>query len=436
MLATNDLFERLEVLKDAYRGQTAFIISCGPSLSQYDPDLLRAFLSDKLVLSIKQAYQITAGQTDFHILHHSNIQRYRYPSPAPVVVNEDEGQSFIQPDLLLPKDALDLYQAVSLSRQFDRYRLDKNPVRPCGPGILYEVAIYLALHLGAANAVILGWDLFSDPEQLRQLFDGAIEHKHFYDADRGFAALTQPDRSASGLAERLEKFRDGDLVNTRLHIPADDIVLTALGSRPLCEWLDGQGMRLFTTTDSPNVSRAIPRVELLDTASADYLERQWMRQRMDLPSNEFPHFQPLKVPSIAITAADPRMTCGWHGLEFWNGLPVRWSGPSATSTIPLPLDRSRDLRLTVEVPASTVRTRPELFESGNPIPLKWAATASGGEVAEGVLPSGEGWSEVFSLLEFRCGEVVRASDLVPGSSDTRSFGFPFASLRVEPTASS
>lgn len=430
---SNDLFEKLDILKDTFAGETAYIVTCGPSLSNYDSVQLNSFLSDKLVLSIKQAYQLLPDVTDFHILHHSHIQRYRYGSLAPIVVNEDEGHSFVQADLLLPKEPSDLYSSISLTRKFAEYRLADNPVRPCGPGILYEIGLYLALHLGVTSVVIVGWDLYSNREQLDGLLNGAISQSHFYENDsRRYDELAARDHATTDISERLRLFKDGDVVNRVGTIPIDDIVLTASGSRLFAEWLASQGMHVFTTTDSPNVSRWIPRIDLFETEDADYLAGKWRQKEYASGDGEFLHFRPLKSSSIDITAADHRLSVGWHAPEIWNGVPVRWSGPTTSSLIPLPLARDRDLEIVVRIPASVASGLPVLLESGEPIPLSWAVTAGAAYEGKGVLSPDSSWNEVFTVLEYRTEKVFCPGASFPGSKDWRLLGLPFASCSVHP----
>lgn len=431
---SNDLFEKLEILHNAFPGQTAYIVTCGPSLLQYDAIELKSFLSDKLVFSIKQAYQLLQNETDFHILHHSHIQRYSYPDKKTIVVNEDEGHSFVPADLLLPKDSSNLYASISLSRRFEEYRLDVNPVRPCGPGILYEVALYLALHIGAANVVIVGWDLYSSPEQLSELRQGRVSQTHFYEVNsRRYEESSARDQAITELSQRLRRFKDGEVINALGAIPVDDIVFTAVGSRFFAGWLESQGTRVYTTTDSPNVSRTIPRVDVFRTESDRYLAERWNLRSNPGVEYEFEHLQALKSASMTVTATDARLSVGWHGPEIWNGVPARWSGPSSRSVLPLPLDRSRDLEISVRVPSSVVDSLPSLSEGGNPIPLQWTPVEGGGYEGRGIIRAGAGWNEVFSLLDFQCDRMFCPAKAFPGSIDIRELGFAFSSCTVWPS---
>ena len=66
MLSLDDSFERLKLLKDQYKGETAYIVATGPSLGNYDKDKLKTFLKDKFVLGIKQSYDLLEDIVDIH----------------------------------------------------------------------------------------------------------------------------------------------------------------------------------------------------------------------------------------------------------------------------------------------------------------------------------------------------------------------------------
>lgn len=433
LAGTKDLFERIEILKNAYRGETLFVIACGPSLADIPLDKLTAFLDDKLVVSIKQAYLKLPLQTDFHVIHHSNLLRYRYPREnPPIVVNEDEGHSFLHADLILPKLASNLQASLSVFRNFDEYLLDVNPVRPCGPGVMYEMVFYLAVLLGVRRIVVAGWDLYSDPEQLTQLTAGAVGQTHFYETDwRNFERDARA-AEARTLPETLESYRRGELVNHHGHIDPEDIVFTALATRPFAEWLHRRGIELFVTADSPNVSRAIPRVDLFRAGDPAYLDAvAASHAEVAVPTPEFPHFQALRRPGADIAPGDPRMSVGWHRLEHWDGVPSRWSGPDRSSYLLLPLLRGRTLRVVLEcIPAPNGRP-PEVYADGRLLALEWSQPG-GVFRGEGLLRAGEGWNEVYTLIELRVASMFQPSRDIAGSNDGRLLGFAFRSLSLRP----
>ena len=70
--------ERLSFLKDKYKDETAYIVTCGPSLKKHDIRELNQRLKDKLVISIKQGYNVVKDVTDFHLMNTYNFSPYTW----------------------------------------------------------------------------------------------------------------------------------------------------------------------------------------------------------------------------------------------------------------------------------------------------------------------------------------------------------------------
>ena len=76
--------ERLNFLKGMFEGDTAYLISCGPTLTQHDKEILNKKLKKKLVLCAKQSLNYFNDICDFHnyffiwcqliIFNHMNIK--------------------------------------------------------------------------------------------------------------------------------------------------------------------------------------------------------------------------------------------------------------------------------------------------------------------------------------------------------------------------
>ena len=70
--------ERLKHFKDKYKDETAYILTCGPSLSEHNENELNERLKDKLVMGIKQAYNKVSDIADFHLLNTYNLSPYSW----------------------------------------------------------------------------------------------------------------------------------------------------------------------------------------------------------------------------------------------------------------------------------------------------------------------------------------------------------------------
>jgi hypothetical protein len=174
ILQYEDIPDRLQVLKDSYKNETCYIVSAGPSLKQYSQKHLKNKLKDKLVISIKQSFNVLREVVDFHVLNFTNFQPYNYSNTNNIVVWEVFEQ--FHPDMILKNNLKcelmlpvtgnhnpDIITRINESQagelSFDNYTLDKTLNRMYGPGIMYETVIHLALYLGVNKIVTLGWDI-------------------------------------------------------------------------------------------------------------------------------------------------------------------------------------------------------------------------------------------------------------------------------------
>tara|TARA_B100000073_G_scaffold342932_1_gene346851 strand:- start:321 stop:1109 length:789 start_codon:yes stop_codon:yes gene_type:complete len=189
MLTFEDISDRLEVLKNAYKDKKCYIIGAGPSLKNYDVDYVKDKLKDELVITIKQAYELLEDIVDIQILNFANYREYDYKNNNPIVMWELFEQFHVDMifknnlkcDIMLPtsgnweRDENKKFkesQCGSLS--FDNWTLDKTLNRQFGPSLIFEMAIPIALHLGVNKIITLGWDIGDISK-----FDG-IESKEFF----------------------------------------------------------------------------------------------------------------------------------------------------------------------------------------------------------------------------------------------------------------
>ena len=77
--------DRLKVLKNQYKDETAYIIAGGPSLKKYDKQFLNEFMADKLCMPIKQSYNLVKDVTDFHLLNFCNFAPYDWSDNKSII---------------------------------------------------------------------------------------------------------------------------------------------------------------------------------------------------------------------------------------------------------------------------------------------------------------------------------------------------------------
>ena len=188
--------ERLHHLKDKYKDETAYILTCGPSLGTHDVQKLNEKLKDKLVFGIKQAYSVVNDVADFHLVSTYNLSPYKW-NPESIVFWQFsksylDGQLKKAVDLQAPIDLfipvinppyIDRTQTTQATENFDNfYMLETHTESMWGCGMMYETAIPLALLLGCKKIVAIGWDL-GDPNKQHTHFDDDIVSRDCYPQD-------------------------------------------------------------------------------------------------------------------------------------------------------------------------------------------------------------------------------------------------------------
>jgi len=238
---------KLSILENAYEGETCYILNCGPSLKEYEPEYLKEKLKDKLVFSVKQAKDYTEDISDFHFFNCANLpapdnhflpEHYKYSENEPIVVASSNyplharWHKFQKQDIFfkIPIRTEINNEFLCLTKEFDKYMMSNEAERPCGPGIMYETVIYMAVHLGVKKIVVLGWDLSDqDPKK-------AKDYKHFYDEEQKMSSK-------------------GDVLPW-------EISITCKASEPLYNWLSKKGVELEISSHQSSLHKEIPRVEI------------------------------------------------------------------------------------------------------------------------------------------------------------------------------
>ena len=167
--------ERLNFLKGKFEGDTAYLISCGPSLTTHDQKVLREKLKDKLVICAKQSLNYLNDICDIHLVSTYNFQPYKYENDATIksfqltACNmEDELNRITQKwsheiDLYFPVISgpwITLEGSTAYTRNFDNWKqLGSETQVMWGPGILYESGFPMCYLLGVKRIVTIGWDI-------------------------------------------------------------------------------------------------------------------------------------------------------------------------------------------------------------------------------------------------------------------------------------
>lgn len=266
------LDEKLSVLKGAYTGKTAYILTCGPSFGNYTADYLRKRLKDELVISVKQTYDTVGDIADFHLLNSWNYKKYDYAEPRPILLAEkhpvDPETPFLLPDLLFPliNAGSDLpleeklQKRLCVAQNFEDYLFEKTINRPLGPGIVYELGFYLAVHLGVSKIIIVGWDIGIPDSQIMPHFYKEGEHLMLNKLPanllrKGKLVTLQP--GGKSIVRDLED-SDLKLINTPGFYD-DEVEKIAASTSAIYKWLLSKGIELEIVSDRSLASDEIPR---------------------------------------------------------------------------------------------------------------------------------------------------------------------------------
>lgn len=234
--------DRMAYLKNRYHNEECFILGCGPSLLEYPAKFLKSYLSNKLVLSIKQSLLI-CDDADFHFYNDNNIIPYHYQNHTINCFSASTSSSFglfrvanpeiIHPDIFTPIEKPIASKALSSTLKFDDYLLEDTLTRPWGPGIISEIVFYMAVHLGVGSICTLGWDL-TDSTRL-------AEGKHFYD----------------------DFVKKNDMINPAIiSIEKDTQNKDIMLSGKICEWLKSKNIELVTASKNTHIHKNIKRITL------------------------------------------------------------------------------------------------------------------------------------------------------------------------------
>ena len=167
--------EKIEFLKDLFKGEKAYVLSCGPTLTDHNSDKINNLLEKNLTVAIKQSFELFKENVDLHIYNCANFKEYDYSKQKPITIEASSTPyKLSECDLKFFIREREYENSVASLKNFDDWTFSKQPLlRPYGPGIMYEVVFYTLHHLGVSEAVTIGWD--------NKLIEGTAAQQHFYD---------------------------------------------------------------------------------------------------------------------------------------------------------------------------------------------------------------------------------------------------------------
>lgn len=280
--------DQIDLLANRYAGEPCVIVTCGPSLAQVPPAEFRRSLAGVLTIVVKQAIDVVRGEADFQCWNSFNVRRFEIPSANTIrcFVAEPTGR-MIQHNRADIRFALesadgDLSRSIAAKHDFGDYLLDDDGPRPFGPGIMYELCFYLAVHLGVSEILTVGWDI-ADSDGKNTHFDDQHVEQQFFESVRDSVRTEAATKPHPLLSEgfrrpvrwaRTRRRHQSDEVYNRTRVLHGETPLVAASTGPLAAWLSELGLELVVGTDSPHLDSSIPRIAVNEVI--DHIER-WSR---------------------------------------------------------------------------------------------------------------------------------------------------------------
>ena len=164
----------IKKLKNKHTNKDLVILTCGPSLTEYDKDLICKFLENKIVICVKESIIEYKNYADYFICNTTRERRYNFVDKTIKLyqrkntTGENKYDIFLNEDLPFSKN-----RQLLRIKNFEKYNFENNIKRPWGPGILYESVFYLCLYMGIKNVYTIGWDLIdiNNPTVITHYFD-------------------------------------------------------------------------------------------------------------------------------------------------------------------------------------------------------------------------------------------------------------------------
>ena len=243
----NDLsqIEKLQFLKDLFKGDKAVLLSCGPTLTDHDPQKVKDLLKDNLGVSIKQSFQMFEDFIDLHLYNCGNFKNYDYSNNRPIVMEASTSPLKLgECDIKFFIRERDFNKSVAATKDFDSWTFEKQPLlRPYGPGIMYEVVFYALQHLGVSDIITIGWD--------NKHIEGTAAQQHFYDK-------IESDLDKKDFIDSNEVAQNATAVAT---FSEEDRVSTEAISN-WAEWLSTKGTKITIVSSINPAPDSIDRMKL------------------------------------------------------------------------------------------------------------------------------------------------------------------------------
>lgn len=178
----------LQATKNRFQNWEVVILACGPS-AKYFHQLNHYFnASSTVFITIKQAHLLTS-EVDILLFNSFNVTRISEPQDNHLkIYAESEAlswrksrhhgkvfNSFDHKVIVKHVKRANYTQSIACDPNMTGLKLEESQPQKWGPGIMYELAIPLALSLGFKKIHTVGWEIFCTNDSNPHFYDNAME---------------------------------------------------------------------------------------------------------------------------------------------------------------------------------------------------------------------------------------------------------------------
>lgn len=155
---------KLSDLESKHLDKECVVITCGPSLREFEMEQVLKFCSDKIVICVKEAILEYGEIADYFFSNFIRLRDYNLREFKSINIYQsnsfNENKFIDQYDIILKEDRpYHVNNQLLKLKNFEKYDILNNQLRPWGPGILYESVFYFCKYIGCKKVYTLGWDL-------------------------------------------------------------------------------------------------------------------------------------------------------------------------------------------------------------------------------------------------------------------------------------
>jgi hypothetical protein len=234
--------EKLHLTSNTFKGKQAFIVAGAPSLNVVNLDALKPALDESFVICIKQSATKVGSSCDAMVMNFCNLSEYTWDTvacpvlwtifdkkqPGEIKRRKAKNNAVFTVINNSTNDAEGFAKSVSGMSDWGRMLQLASGEVSWGPGLMYELAIPLALSVDVSKISLVAWDI----GVLAPAEEGAFHNLHFYENEK---------------------------VELKTKITRLEINVVRDSTEPLRAWLASRGVTLEIISPTSLASPTIPR---------------------------------------------------------------------------------------------------------------------------------------------------------------------------------